>query len=158
MVGSTSFDNMPGSLSKNAVVGIHLVESIRDILGTIYSRTKRNKRLKSDEQGFINFVCTTACYKDMKDVKELTKYIIVAGIGLSHGSIYCNFKKGEVRAKQLKEGSFDKFSWFDKDSERTKFGEDTIESLRKWLIKDCDLIIHNPNKGEEVYERDKHSK
>ena len=31
VVGSTSFDNMPGSLSKNAVVRIHLVESIRDM-------------------------------------------------------------------------------------------------------------------------------
>ena len=94
----------------------------------------------------------------MKDVKGLTKYIIGTEIGLRHGSIHRNFMKGKVRAKQLKEGSFDKFSWFDKDSKKKKIGEEEIESLRTWLIEDCDLIIHNPNMVEEVYKRNKYNK
>ena len=55
------------------MVSIHLVESIRDILGKMFSRTKRNKQMKDDERAFINLLFTTACYRDMKDINGLTK-------------------------------------------------------------------------------------
>ena len=60
MLGRSSLEDTPGSLSQNALVGIHLIESIRDILGKIFSRTKRNKQLKDDARAFTNVVCTTA--------------------------------------------------------------------------------------------------
>ena len=41
--------------------------------------------------------------------------------------------------------------------ERKKFGEDKLDKLCKWFIEDCELIIHNPIKGDSVYLRDKNS-
>ena len=49
------------------------------------------------------------------------------------------------------------FSWFDNSKERTKFGEDELDKLGKWFIEYCELIIHNPLKGDSVYLQDKNS-
>ena len=123
----------------------------------MYSSTKRNRHLRDDGRAFINFVATTDCYNNLKDVKGLTKYILGTQLGLSHGAIHPNLKKGEEQAKKIQDGRMDNFSWFDNSKERTKFGEDELDKLCKWFIEDCELIIHNPIKGDSVYLRDKNS-
>ena len=104
VISAGSIDNVPPTTAEEAAVGMHMVQSIRDIIGKLYLSTKRNRRLRDDERAFINFVATTACYKNLKDVKGLSKYIIGTQLGFSHGAIHRNFKKGEVRAKQIKDG------------------------------------------------------
>ena len=157
VISAGCFDNVPPTTTDEAAVGMHMVQSIRDIIGKIYSSTKKNRRLRDDERAFINFVATTACYNNLKDVTGLSKYIIGTQLGLSHGAIHRNFEKGDKRAKQIQDGRMDHFSWFDNSKERTKYGEDELNRLCQWFIKDCELIIYNPIKGDSVFLRDKNS-
>ena len=105
VIGADTFDGMS---TNSTAVGAHLLQSIREILATIFARTKRNKRLKSEERAFVNFVSTNVAYSSVKDVNGLTKFIIAREMGSSTGAAHRNLKKREIRAAQLGEGSLKK--------------------------------------------------
>ena len=92
----------PFENAEEAAVGMHMVQSIRDIIGKMYPSTKRNRHLRDDERAFINVVATTACYNNLKDVKGLTKYILGTQLGLSHGAIHRYFKREKSEQKRFK--------------------------------------------------------
>ena len=136
-------------------VGVHLIQSIWEILATMFAHTKRNKRLKSEEQAFVNVVSTTVAYSNVEDVNGLTKFIIAREMGFSTGAAHRNLKKGEIRAAQLQEGSLKNFTWGNTDSERTKYSNEELDNFSKWCCHDCKLLIFNPIKDDNVYKQDK---
>jgi hypothetical protein len=94
----------------------------------------------------------------VKEIAGLSQYMLGQQLGFSAGSAHRRFKKGDERAKKIREGALEDFKWFDDELTKTKCSKEQIDCYEKCLLEKCALIINNPNKGETVSKRDRKSK
>ena len=92
-----------GTDAHETMAGQHMVRCIKEMIGVMYEKTTRNRHLNKNEQAFLNFVATVASFKSVKEIAGLSQYMLGQQLGFSAGAAHRRFKKGDERAKKIRE-------------------------------------------------------
>ena len=76
-------------------------------------------------------------------------------LGLSRGSTYRNFGRGNERALLIKAGNMEGYELDDEERNRSKLKDSDIEKFQDWVLNECELVIDNPFKNDTIIKRDR---
>lgn len=113
-----------GYYSEDAVVGQHLVQSIRKLFQHMFKDCKKNFRLTKKQRAFVGFISTCA---EFGDQPGSSRHLIEKCLGLSNGTTYRNFSKGNKRAMLIQAGDSKGYEMKEEDAKRSKFTEDQLQ-------------------------------
>jgi hypothetical protein len=85
---------------------------------------------------------------------DVTARMVGKQTGLTRGKIsqylYRSLEKALIIHSSDKKG----YKLIETDQDRTKYSKEERDALEEWLLKDCDLVIENPSKNDNIWKRD----
>ncbi len=70
--------------------------------------------------------------------------------GLTRGKITRYLSRSLEKALITHSGDKKGYELIETDQDRTKYSKEERDALEEWLLKDCDLVINNPLKNDNI--------
>lgn len=89
--------------------------------------------------------------------RTVSRAMIGRHLGLSVGATYRNLDRGTKKAALIMEGDDAGYELIDEEKERSKYKPEDLDRFEEWIKNECEVVIDNPCKNDEVIERDRKS-
>jgi hypothetical protein len=94
--------------------------------------------------------CSVGMFISCNDSIDVTARMVGKQTGLARGKITQYLPRSLEKTLIIHSGDKKGYKLIETDQDRTKYSKEERDALEKWLLKDCDLVIKNQLKNDNI--------